>query len=228
MSRHTLAAATALAAVLAYAPVAGATVAAGGTVGFELSGAGISALGTISYVPDTIPGDPVGANLITRVTGTFSDSNVGVVNAVITGLIATSPNPGNAPFATSLSHLPVLDPSGLLPGVDGSTLSYSNLFYPGGAPDTCFDGITGGFLDVFGMMLTLNNGDIVGVWSNGGGPNDSNIYGVAVASDPPVIPTAIDYVGGGVRMSVPEPASLGLLAVGFALTGFVGRKRRVG
>lgn len=224
MSSHTLAAAAATAAMLAYAPVAGAAIVAGNSIGFQLSGAGISALGMISYVPDNIAGDPVGANLITGVHGTFSDTNVGVVNAVITGLIATIPNPGNAPFATSLTHLPVLDPGGLLPAIDGSSLSYSNLFYPGGAPDTCFDGITGGFLDVFGMMLTLNNGDIAEVWSNGGGPNDSNIYGAAVASDGAY--TAIDYVGGGVRMSVPEPASLGLLAVGFALTGFVGRKRR--
>lgn len=219
-----LLAAAGIAACVAYAPIAEATPVPATTVAFALSGEGITASGTISYVPDTIVGDPVGANLITGISGTFSDANVGVLNAGITGLIATSPNPGNAPFATSLSHLPVLDPHGVLPSNSHGALSYSNLFYPGGAPDTCFDGITGGYLDVFGMMLTLSNGDVADIWSNGGGPNNSDIYGAAVASDGPY--TAIDYVTAGVTMSVPEPGALPLLLSGLGLIGILGLRRR--
>jgi hypothetical protein len=184
-------------------------------VNFAISGAGISASGSLSYIPDTIPGDPAGANLITAISGTFSDTNVGVLNAGITGLIATSPTLANAPFATSLSFLPL---------TGGSALSYSNLFYPLGAPDTCFDGITGGYLDVFGMMLTLSNGVVAEIWSNGGGPNSSDIYGAAVASDGAY--TAIDYVGGGVSMSVPEPGTLALLGTGLMFAGVAGSRRR--
>lgn len=219
-----LVAATAAATALACAPIANATMIVGRTVNFAISGAGISASGSLSYIPDTISGDPAGANLITVITGTFSDANVGLLNVSITGLIATSPNPDNAPFATSLSYLPVLDPDGLLPADDAGVLSYSNLFYPLGAPDTCFDGITGGYLDVFGMMLTLSNGDVVDIWSNGGAPNNGPIYGAALASDGTY--TAIDYVAGGVSMSVPEPGTLVLLGTGLMLAAAaVGRRR---
>lgn len=74
---------------------------------FSLSGAGISASGTITYTLDTIAGDPVGANLITGISGIFSDLNAGVSNVAITGRVATNPTTANAPFATSLSRVAV-------------------------------------------------------------------------------------------------------------------------
>ena len=189
------------------------------TLPFILSGAGISGSGSVSFTPDTIAGDPIGANIITGLTGTFSDSNVGVFDQTITGLVPTSPNPLNAPFATSLSYFPALG----LPSLDGGVLSYDNLIYPSeaGAPDTCFDGITGGFLDVFGALFTLANGDTVDLWSNGGGPNSSDIYGASVVNSSG---TAIDYVGGGVTMLLPEPGSIWLLGTG--LLGALAWRRR--
>jgi hypothetical protein len=205
----------------------GAQARANDTVSFMLYGAGISASGVITYTPDTIPNDPDGANNIIAISGLFSDSNVGISDQAITGLVPTAPNPENSPFATSLSRIPVA--GSLLPADDSNSLTYSNLFYPGGAPDTCFDGITGGFLDVFGALLTLGNGDLADVWSNGGGPNDSDMYGVAVATvtgtvdDSPVY-TAADYIGGGVTMEVPEPGSAWLL--GAALLGALALTRR--
>ncbi len=182
---------------------------------FSLSGGGISASGAVTFTPDTIAGDPVGANLITGISGIFSDLNAGLSDVAITGLVATNPTTANAPFATSLSRVPVQ--GSLLPAHDNNSLTYSNLFYPNGAPDTCFDGITGGFLDVFGALLTLYNGDEVNLWSNGGGANDSAMYGLALAAPSttvgsPTVYTATDYISNGVTMDAPEPGSLWLLA----------------
>jgi hypothetical protein len=205
-------------------------------VGFSLSGSGISANGWLSFTPDPIAtvvvpvgdvsGDPIGANNITGVGGFFSDANLGISNVAITGFVATVPDPGNAPFATSLSRLSV--PGGTLPELDSNALTYSNLFYPGGAPDTCNDGLLGGYLDVFGMLLTLNNGDDVEVWSDSGGPNNSAIYGIAVAGpvsvDETEVETALDYIGGGLTMTVPEPASI--LLLGTAMLGALGFSQR--
>ncbi|HTW68631.1 MAG TPA: PEP-CTERM sorting domain-containing protein [Acetobacteraceae bacterium] len=204
----------------------GARAQAGEMASFTLSGEGISASASIMFTLDTIVGDPVGANNIISISGLFSDSNVGISNATITGLIPTDPNPANSPFATSLSRVPVAGT--LLPPDDSNSLTYSNLFYPFGAPDTCFDGITGGYFDVFGALFTLSNGDEVDVWSNGGGPNDSAMYGVAVAEpgtvDSMTVYTAIDYVSDGVTMDAPEPGSFWLLCT--ALLGALAFTRR--
>lgn len=196
-------------------------------VAFSLSGAGVSGSGFISVTPDTISGDPAGANNIISISGSFSDSNVGISGASITGLVPTYPNVANAPYATSLSRVPVQ--GSLLPPDDGNSLTYSNLFYPYGAPDTCFDGITGGYLDVFGTLLTLDNGDEVELWSNGGGPNNSDIYGLAVAAPTgtdgnTTLYAAIDYVSDGITMNAPEPSSLWLF--GTALLGALTLTRR--
>ena len=118
-------------------------------------------------------------------------------------------NPGipqGAPFPASLTVLAV---TGL-----ASTISYDNLYYPGGSPITCagYPG-AGGFLDIYGVLFTLANGDVVDFWSNGTfaeGPPLS--YSVAVVNSGMSV---VDYRSGGVAASaVPEPASLGLLAVG--------------
>lgn len=180
-----------------------------GTLPFLLSGVGISGSGSVSFTPDTIPGDPPGAYIITSLSGTFSDSNAGVLDQAITGLVPTTPLPHAPPFPTSLSYFPA---SGL-PSIDGSSLSYDNLIYPSnaGAPVVCPDTISGGFLDVFGALFTLANGDTVDLWSNGDGPNSSDIYGASVVNSSD---TAIDYVSSGVTMTLPEPGSIWLLGAG--------------
>ena len=74
-------------------------------------------------------------------------------------------------------------------------------------------GRCGGFLDIYGVLFTLANNDIVDFWSNGtfsGGPPLS--YGVAVLT--PNLDVT-DYQANGVQASAtPEPGSLCLLATG--------------
>jgi hypothetical protein len=188
---------------------------------FSFNGAGISGSGYLTAQWDTIPNDPVGAFNVTAASGTFSDTNIGISNWQITGVIPTNPNPSNYPFATSLSYYPASGP--VLPPVDAGALSYDDLLYlgPSGAPDTCFDGITGGFVDVFGILFAIGSPDgsqtgAVDLWSDGGGPNVSPMYGAAVVDMNGV---AIDYQDPetapfppGITMFVPEPSSIALLA----------------
>ncbi len=206
---------------------------AGEIMYFSLSGAGITASGLMAFTLDTIAGDPVGANNITGISGTFSDSNLGITNASITGLVPTipttkAPTTSHPAFATSLTRVSVTGNS-VLPAGDSNSLTYSNLLYPNGAPDTCYDGITGGFVDVFGMLLTLSNGDELNLWSNGGGTNDSAMYGIALASPTtvsgsPTSYTAVAYVGNGVTMDAPEPGTVWLF--GSALLGVLALTKR--
>lgn len=206
--------------VIVLATMAMARPAQADNITFNFSGDGISGQVNLTYSLDTISGDPLNANNVTAVYGYFSDANVtGINNWQITGLTATDPNPSNAPFATSLSYFPVT----------GNVLSYDNLVYvnPSGAPDTCFDGVTGGFLDVFGLMLTAESpgGAETGefsLWSDGGGPNVSPIYGAALVNS---ADTETDYQFEGITLTpTPEPAPWLLLGTG--LIGLFALKMR--
>ncbi len=95
-------------------------------------------------------------------------------------------------------------------GTSHGSLSYDNLFYPAGSPPSATDyPFGGGLLDIYGLLFTLGNGDVVNLWSNGVPPGGSLDYGVAVAN----ASTSLDYVGGSVAVS-PEPGSFWLLATG--------------
>jgi hypothetical protein len=182
---------------------------------FKFSGGGVSASGSFTYELDTVAGDPVGAYAITGVSGTFSDTNIGLTDVAITGLLAIDPvNPPNpAPFPASFSSQPVANS----PTQDPS-FSYDNLYYPGGSPITCpgYPG-AGGYLDVFGMAFILSNGNVVDVWSNGvipGVPAPLS-YGVLVMStDSTAQYLNLDYVPDSIQLTVPEPGSLGLAVTG--------------
>jgi hypothetical protein len=104
-------------------------------------------------------------------------------------------------------------------------LTYDNLFWPAGSPQTASDyPFHGGFLDIYGLMFNIGGGKVVDLWSNGnfsgGGPGPVN-YGVAVAT----ADTALDYVDGGV-VAVPEPSGYVLMLAGLGVLGSIVRRRK--
>ncbi len=185
-------------------------------IGFN--GAGGSGHASLTIAPDTTIGDPAGAQIITAASGTFSDTALGINMASITGVVARNfatpndvvPSPADdplpfppVPFPMSYSTLAVLNP----PPRDTS-ITYDDLFYPDGSPRTCWDyPFSGGFLDPYGVMFTLDNGGFVDLWSDGFMSPGGLTYGFAV-----ILPDTSaggnrvsDFQFSGVHAAVPEP-----------------------
>lgn len=184
-----------------------------GTVNFTLSGSGVSGQGTLTFTPG-----PGGADAITGITGVFSDANAGlngepaIVNAAITGLVPVNPIvplPQNV-TAPDFSKFAIANGVPSPPAFEASdSLSYDNTYYPGGSPVVCTDfPFSGGLLDVYGVMFKLDNGDVVGLWSNGiaPGPVTPAIYGAAVAD----ATNTYDYVSDGVTLTAGGSSSVPL------------------
>jgi hypothetical protein len=188
-------------------------------VSFEFAGPGVSGTVDLTYGSAT-DGKYSQAFEVTGISGTFSDSNNGlnIVNAPIGPLVPinpAAPDPTNLLAPDDFSRFAVA--SGL-PAVSNGFLTYDNLYYPNGSPQTASDyPAQGGILDIYGLLFDIGGGDVVNLWSNGtfapngAGPID---YGVAVAT----ADTALDYVSGGVSVS-PEPTSF--LLLGSALLGLL-------
>ena len=182
-----------------------------GTVNFSFAGPGVSGTIALTYGPAT-DGKYSQAFEATGISGTFSDTNSGlnVVNATIGQLVPinhATPEATNLLAPLDFSRFAVA--AGLPPDNNGF-LSYDNLFYPGGSPQTASDYPgQGGILDIYGLLFNIGGGKVANLWSNGNfgsGPID---YGVAVATTN----TSLDYVGGGVSIT-PEPGAFGLLGSG--------------
>jgi hypothetical protein len=203
---------------------------------FTISGGGISSSFELTYVPNpntgALPGtspnpvDPVGSFVITGITGTFSDSNIGLLDALITGIVPsnpTNPQPTNLLAPHSFSFYPI---EGGRPTPAGGTapgFSYDNLFYPGGSPRTASDyPFGGGFFDIYGIVFTLAGGDAVNVWSNGNVPRAGLSYGVGVTDGTSVI----DYQTPVSLAALPEPSTWAMMLLGFGGIGFVMRRRK--
>lgn len=178
--------------------------------------------------------DPADVIDTTKLPLTIMDAN-GVFNgALITGVRAinhAAPPPGEVlPASYSLFSIPGHG--------DNDGVTYDNLFYPYGSPEICLVNGTpvypfsGGFLDLMGVMFTLDNGNFVDLWSFGdtppgfAGPSWAGglLYGISV-----IQPTADGYevVGGPpfASASVPEPNFLWLF--GAVMLGFFAWRRRV-
>jgi hypothetical protein len=202
MQKGFLAAVTVIAAALSLGSAARA-----GTIDFAFTGSGVSGSIDLTYGAAT---DATYSNafVVTGISGTFSDSNIGVSNAPIGPLEPrnfATPEPGNLLAPNSFSRFAV---AAGLPAVNNGFLTYDNLFWPGGSPPTASDyPFGGGFLDIYGLLFDIGGGRVVNFWSNGDTGNGVD-YGVAVATSA----MSLDYVGGGVM--VPEPVSLSLLGAG--------------
>ena len=211
MHKGFLAAATAIA---AFSLVSGARAS---VFDFSFTGPGVGGSIELTYGATT-DSRYSSAFLVTGVSGTFSDSNIGISDAPI-GMLEprnfATPEPGNLLAPNSFSRFAV---AAGLPVDNHGFLSYDNLFWPGGSPPTATSyPVHGGFLDIYGLLFDIGGGRVVNFWSNGdfGGGAD---YGVAVVTST----SSLDYVGGGVM--VPEPGSLVLFGAGFAALGAIRRR----
>jgi hypothetical protein len=184
------------------------------TFNFAFSGPGVS--GTVDLIYDAVTDAKYPqAFEVTGISGTFSDSNNGLnlVNVPIGPLEPIkhdTPEPTNLLAPNDFSRFPVATG---LPAQNNGFLTYDNLFYPGGSPQTASDyPFHGGFVDIYGLLFDIGGGKVVDFWSNGDfsgtgqGPID---YGVAVATPD----TSLDYVGGGVTVA-PEPSTSAMLGIG--------------
>ena len=201
------------------------------TFTFNFAGSGVSGSIQLTYAENPNAGnnwpgnrpnvdDPIGSFVVTGITGNFSDSNLGISNAAITGIIPSNPqNPAeleNTYAPHSFGFYPIANGTGLATG-----FSYDNLFYPNGSPQVAPPDhypFHGGYFDIYGLVFAIEGGDSVNLWSNGNTPGGL-AYGIGVTDGTDVL----DYV---TVAAVPEPSSWALMLLGFAGVGFMAYRRR--
>jgi len=185
-------------------------------IGFN--GGGASGHASLTVGTDTTAGDPAAAQLISNASGTFSDATLGITNALITGVVArnfeTATNPADIGLLpTSFSYIPSV--GGINQGI---AASYDNLFYPDGSPVVCNPAeypFSGGFLDIFGVMFALDNGDVVNLFSWGTIPGGPSLgFGLSVLTGSDSAGWTVADFSPDVRAAVPEPNFLWLFGAG--------------
>jgi hypothetical protein len=204
-------------AMAAFAGLTTATVSTHASILVSFSGGGVSGNLSLTFSGAT---DQIysSAYEVTGISGTFTDNNIGIVGATVSGLFPidnATPESGNLLAPYDFSRFPVA--SGL-PAASNGNVTYDNLFWPGGSPQTGSDyPFGGGFLDIYGLMFTIGGGEVVNLWSNGTGMG----YGVGVATSA----NALDYLGYGnvTASATPEPAKWAMALIGFASLGFAAR-----
>jgi hypothetical protein len=206
-------------------------------VGIKIGGpgTGISGFVVLSYGPASDSKYPGQGFEITAVSGTFTDTNVSIVDAPITSLVKISPtdtldtDPPNLLAPHDFSHFAATG----LPSENRGFITYDNLFWPDGAPPTAsaFDG-AGGFLDIYGLMFTIGGATpaAVDLFNNGVSPTTGVNYGgfgaavvtLATVSTPSA---KLDYVAGGVTATAPEASTWMMMILGFASLGVAGYRQ---
>jgi PEP-CTERM motif len=190
-----------------------------GTFDFSFVGLGVSGTVELTYGTAT---DAKYSNAfeVTGISGTFSDSNHGlnIFNAPIGPLEPinyATPEPTNLLAPHDFSKFLVLT------GTMHGDLSYDNLYWPGGSPQTASSYPPhGGFLDIYGLLFDIGGGRVVDLWSQGTGSGTGPFpYGVDVATSN----ASLDRV---VPVSItPEPGTFVMLGSGIiGLAGILRRK----
>lgn len=174
---------------------------------------------TFPTPPDPPPAgprpDPAGAQLIVDATGGFSGHAITGVQP----LNGASPSAGEylpGSFSALLaSNAPHGDPA----------VTFDNLFYASGSPLVCLNidsngnttigyPFSGGFLDVYGVVFTLDNGDLLDLWSNGVMPGPGLNYGAILFAPATQNYQVLSSQFNGVRATVPAPRSIWLFGAG--------------
>jgi len=206
-----------------------ATASSAGTFGFNFAGPGVSGRIDLTY-GSTTDAKYSQAFEVTGITGYFTDTNNGlnIVNAPITGLVPLNntdplvdPKPGNELAPANFSKFFVGN------GNARGRLTFDNLFWPGGSPATAsgpeWADYKGGFLDIYGLMFTIDGGYAVNFWNV-----KDNDYGLAVATSEadPAARTQLDYVMSGVTVPEIDPNGVGsVLALVTGCLGLLERRR---
>ena len=192
------------------------------TVTLDLTGPGVSGSLLLTYGSATDARYPA-AYEVTGISGTFSDANNGlaIVDAPVGDLVPithATPQSDNLLAPYDFSRFAV---AAGLPADNHGFLTFDNLYYPGGSPQTASDyPVHGGVLDIYGLLFGIGGDRVVDLFSFGAGPDGIASYGVGVAS--PAM--SLDYVGGVTVAAIPEPDSRWLLAGG--LLGLLAYRRR--
>lgn len=190
---------------------------------FDFSFVGPGVTGTIQLTYGTAT-DAKYSNAfeVTGISGTFSDSNHGL-NIVNTPILSLEPINYATPEPTNLLAPHDFSKFLVATGTSHGQLTYDNLFWPGGSPQTASSYPPhGGFLDIYGLLFDIGGGRVVDFWSDGdaNGVGTGPIYGVSVATSA----AALDYVRGGVSIT-PEPGTFVMLGSGIiGLAGVLRRK----
>lgn len=150
------------------------------------------------------------ARKLTGASGSFSYTLAGVdYDSTILGLVPVThdiPEPENLLAPGEFSRFPVAS------GLEHGSLSFDNLIWPAGSPQTASDyPFHGGPVDIYGWMFDIGGGLVVNLWSDGvypGAPGPT--FGVAIASAE--APLLYQFDGASLA-EVPLPAG-GLMLVG--------------
>lgn len=198
------------------------TQASAATAAYNVSGDGITAAITLTYGPDT-DAKYAAAQVVTGISGSFSAASLGINNASILGLVKVNfatPDHDNLLAPANFSRFSVAE--GTSP-ISNGYMSYDNLLWPAGSPQTASDyPASGGYFDIYGLLFRIGNGRVVNLWSNGSfNPAVPPTYALHVATvDQMLLKDAAVAV-----TAVPEPAVPALMLAGLGLIGFLARRR---